>query len=55
VIARIIEFSARNPFLVLLLIVVIIGGGSWAIYNTPLDAIPCYTCRSRCPGRPSRP
>jgi Cu(I)/Ag(I) efflux system membrane protein CusA/SilA len=39
-IARIIEFSARNPFLVLLLIVATIGGGVWAIFNTPLDAIP---------------
>jgi len=39
-IARIIEFSARNPFLVLLLIVATIGGGLWAIFNTPLDAIP---------------
>jgi Cu(I)/Ag(I) efflux system membrane protein CusA/SilA len=39
-IGRIIEFSARNPFLILLLIVAIIGGGIWAIFNTPLDAIP---------------
>src|SRR5229473_2312765 len=39
-IARLIEFSARNPFLIVLLIVVIVAGGGWAIYNTPLDAIP---------------
>jgi Cu(I)/Ag(I) efflux system membrane protein CusA/SilA len=39
-IARIIEFSARNTFLMLLLVVGIIGGGLWALYNTPLDAIP---------------
>ena len=39
-IARIIEWSARNPFLVLLLAVAVIGGGLWAIFNTPLDAIP---------------
>ena len=39
-IARIIEFSARNPFLILLLIACTIGGGLWAIYNTSLDAIP---------------
>jgi copper/silver efflux system protein len=39
-IARIIEFSARNTFLIALLIAVIIGGGVWAIYHTPLDAIP---------------
>jgi Cu(I)/Ag(I) efflux system membrane protein CusA/SilA len=39
-IARIIEFSARNAFLMLMLVVGIIGGGLWALYNTPLDAIP---------------
>jgi len=39
-IARIIEFSARNPFLMLILVVVAIGGGVWATLTTPLDAIP---------------
>jgi Cu(I)/Ag(I) efflux system membrane protein CusA/SilA len=39
-ISRIIEFSARNPFLVILLVIAIVGGGIWAVYNTPLDAIP---------------
>jgi AcrB/AcrD/AcrF family len=39
-IARIIEFSARNPFLMLMLVVVAIGGGVWATLTTPLDAIP---------------
>ena len=39
-IGRIIEWSARNAFLVVLLIVAAIGGGLWAISNTPLDAIP---------------
>ena len=39
-IARIIEFSARNTFLMLLLVVCIIGSGLWAVFNTPLDAIP---------------
>jgi Cu(I)/Ag(I) efflux system membrane protein CusA/SilA len=39
-IARIIEFSARNPFLMLLMIVAVIGSGLWAVLNTPLDAIP---------------
>src|SRR2546427_12510271 len=39
-IARIIEFSARNRFLIVMLIVAIIAGGIWATYNTPLDAIP---------------
>jgi copper/silver efflux system protein len=39
-IARVIEFSARNALIMLLLIVAIIGGGLWAVYNTPLDALP---------------
>ena len=39
-IARIIEFSARNPFLMLVLMVAAIGGGTWAALTTPLDAIP---------------
>src|SRR6266852_6215173 len=39
-IARIIEFSAGNRFLMVLLIVAIVAGGLWAIYHTPLDAIP---------------
>jgi Cu(I)/Ag(I) efflux system membrane protein CusA/SilA len=40
VIAHVIEFSARNPFLMIVLIIGIIAGGAWAISNTPLDAIP---------------
>jgi Cu(I)/Ag(I) efflux system membrane protein CusA/SilA len=39
-IARIIAFSACNRFLIVVLIAAIIGGGLWAIYHTPLDAIP---------------
>jgi Cu(I)/Ag(I) efflux system membrane protein CusA/SilA len=39
-IASIIAFSARNPFLVILLIAAIFAGGIWAIYHTPLDALP---------------
>lgn len=39
-IARIIEFSARNPFLMLLMIVAILGSGLWAVFKTPLDALP---------------
>ncbi|HZW34576.1 MAG TPA: CusA/CzcA family heavy metal efflux RND transporter [Isosphaeraceae bacterium] len=39
-ISRIIEFSARNPFLIAVLIVGIIAAGVWAMSNTPLDAIP---------------
>src|SRR3954469_25377461 len=40
VINRLIEFSARNAFLVVLLILAIVGAGSWAVRNTPIDAIP---------------
>jgi Cu(I)/Ag(I) efflux system membrane protein CusA/SilA len=39
-IARIIEFSARNALIVLMLLVAIISGGLWAVYHTPLDALP---------------
>src|SRR5437667_1234240 len=39
-IARIIEFSARNRFLVIVLVMAIVAGGIWAVYHTPLDAIP---------------
>jgi copper/silver efflux system protein len=39
-IARVIEFSARNRFVMVLLIAAIVASGIWAIYNTPLDAIP---------------
>ncbi|HEU4733369.1 MAG TPA: CusA/CzcA family heavy metal efflux RND transporter [Kofleriaceae bacterium] len=37
---RIIQFSARNAFLVVLLILGIVGSGYWALRNTPIDAIP---------------
>ena len=37
---RIIDFSARSPFLIIVLIIGSIGSGVWAIYTTPLDAIP---------------
>jgi len=39
-IARIIEFSARNRFLIVAVILAIVGSGLWAVYHTPLDAIP---------------
>ncbi|HEX5399471.1 MAG TPA: CusA/CzcA family heavy metal efflux RND transporter, partial [Verrucomicrobiae bacterium] len=39
-IERIIEASARNPFLIILLTIFGIGGGIWALTKTPLDAIP---------------
>lgn len=38
--SRIIELSARNKFLVFLIIAFLTVWGIWAIYNTPLDAIP---------------
>jgi len=37
---RIIEASARNPFLVIILSVFGVAGGIWALTRTPLDAIP---------------
>ncbi|HEX2787549.1 MAG TPA: CusA/CzcA family heavy metal efflux RND transporter [Ignavibacteria bacterium] len=39
-IERIIEFSARNRFLILILYLFIAGYGIWCVYNTPVDAIP---------------
>ena len=39
-IERIIPFSARNRFLVLLTYAVIVGAGIWAVVTTPVDAIP---------------
>src|SRR2546423_1250747 len=37
---RVIEASARNPFLVLILTLFAIAGAIWAVGRTPLDAIP---------------
>ncbi|MGE5799762.1 MAG: hypothetical protein ACM337_05500, partial [Syntrophaceae bacterium] len=39
-IARIIEYSARNKFVVILFVAAAIAWGIWAMKNTPLDAIP---------------
>lgn len=39
-IERIIEASARNPFLIIILTIFGIAGGIWALTRTPLDAIP---------------
>ena len=39
-IEKLIAFSAKNAFIVILLIVAIIGGGTWAVRSTPIDAIP---------------
>jgi Cu(I)/Ag(I) efflux system membrane protein CusA/SilA len=38
--AKIIELSARNKFLVFLVVVFLTAWGIWAVYHTPLDAIP---------------
>jgi copper/silver efflux system protein len=37
---RIIDFSARNRFIVFLLIFGLAMAGWWAMRNTPIDAIP---------------
>ena len=39
-IERLIAFSARNAFIVILLMIAIAGAGTWAIKNTSIDAIP---------------
>ncbi|HEY3381606.1 MAG TPA: CusA/CzcA family heavy metal efflux RND transporter [Vicinamibacterales bacterium] len=39
-IEKLIAFSGRNAFVVILLILGIVGGGVWALRNTPIDAIP---------------
>jgi Cu(I)/Ag(I) efflux system membrane protein CusA/SilA len=39
-IEKIIEFSARNRFIVLVFYILIAGFGVWSVYNTPVDAIP---------------
>ena len=39
-IEKLIAFSAKNGFIVVLLMVAIVGGGIWAIGKTPIDAIP---------------
>lgn len=39
-IARIIEFSARNKIIVFLFVSFLIAWGYWSLRNTPLDAIP---------------
>ncbi len=39
-IEKIIDYSARNKFVVIVAYLVIIGWGIWAVATTPLDAIP---------------
>ena len=37
---RVIDASARNPFLVVVLTIFAVAGSLWALRHTPLDAIP---------------
>jgi Cu(I)/Ag(I) efflux system membrane protein CusA/SilA len=39
-IEKIIEYSARNRFIILTIFALIIAVGIWAVYQTPVDAIP---------------
>ena len=39
-IAKIIDFSARNKFVIFLFVAFLIMWGFWALNKTPLDAIP---------------
>lgn len=39
-IERIIDFSARNRFIILVIFLIIVGFGIWSVFNTPVDAIP---------------
>ena len=39
-IERVIEWSTKNTFLVSLALLFLMGWGVWAVYHTPLDAIP---------------
>ncbi len=39
-IERIIDYSARNPFVIVLFVMIMIGWGVWSLLSVPLDAIP---------------
>ena len=39
-IERIIDFSVRNKFIIILAYLIIVGWGIWSVLKTPLDAIP---------------
>jgi len=39
-IEKIIDFSARNRFVILVIYLLVIGVGIWSVINTPVDAIP---------------
>ena len=40
IIAKLIEWSINNKYMVILLTLALIGGGIWAVFNTPVDAFP---------------
>ncbi|HEX8960660.1 MAG TPA: efflux RND transporter permease subunit, partial [Geobacteraceae bacterium] len=39
-IEKIIEYSARNRIIILMIFALVIAAGVWAVYRTPVDAIP---------------
>ena len=39
-ISKIIEYSARNKFIIFLVVIFLCAWGYWALMKTPLDAIP---------------
>jgi Cu(I)/Ag(I) efflux system membrane protein CusA/SilA len=39
-IEKIIDFSARNRFIIVIIYLLVVGFGIWSVYNTPVDAIP---------------
>lgn len=39
-IEKIIEYSARNKFVIILIYTIVLGWGVWSLYTTPVDAIP---------------
>ena len=51
---RIIDFSLRNKFIVLLAAVVLVFAGGYAARNIPLDAIPTFRTRRSSSTRPGR-
>ena len=42
-IARLIEWSLNNKFIVIFLTIALIGGGIWALTSIPVDAFPDLT------------
>ncbi len=42
-IEKIIDFSARNVFLIFVFVIILFAAGIWSVYNVPKDAIPDLT------------